>query len=308
MLDLHRLRLLLELQRRGTIAEVARVLSFSASAVSQQLSVLEREAGTPLLEKAGRGVRLTSDAEILVRHTEAVIAQLEQAEAELAAASGQLRGTFRVVCFASVILALMPTVLSRLADQHPLMDIEIADSTQPENASALLAGEIDLAITDEFPNIPNMPIRGVHVEPLLDDEMLVAIPSSMTIDGPVLPSLRNSAWVLEVERRPVGQWSRNLFREAGIEPHVPFTSGDLLLQIELVRRGLAVAFLPGLHASRGITGISLLSLPSKPRRRISTAVRSGAADHPRVLAFRAALRETANAEPELYRLATRADE
>ncbi len=92
MLELHRLRLLVELHRRGTIAEVARVLSFSASAVSQQLSVLEREAGVELLVKVGRRVRLTPDAQILVSHAEAVLDRLEYAEAELAAAAGQSSG------------------------------------------------------------------------------------------------------------------------------------------------------------------------------------------------------------------------
>src|SRR5919199_6380734 len=99
VLELRRLRLLRELHARGTIAAAADALSYTPSAVSQQLALLEREAGVPLLEKVGRGVRLTDAAHRLADHTESVLARLEQAEAELAAASGAVRGRVRVAAF-----------------------------------------------------------------------------------------------------------------------------------------------------------------------------------------------------------------
>src|ERR687895_2671805 len=102
MLDLHRLRLLHELHACGTIAAVADALRFTPSAVSQQLSVLEREAGLPLLERAGRGVRLTDAALVLVRHAEALLARAAVAQAELAAAAGRVAGRARIASFQSV--------------------------------------------------------------------------------------------------------------------------------------------------------------------------------------------------------------
>jgi DNA-binding transcriptional LysR family regulator len=103
MLDLHRLRLLHELNARGTIAAVADALQFTPSAVSQQLAVLEREAGLPLLERAGRGVRLTDAAMVLVRHADVLLERAELAEAELAAAAGRVAGTARIASFQSVL-------------------------------------------------------------------------------------------------------------------------------------------------------------------------------------------------------------
>ena len=84
MLDLRRLRLLRELARRGTITAVAEALSYSPSAVSQQLTALEKETGVRLLEPAGRRVRLTPQADLLVAHTQVLLEDMERAEAELA--------------------------------------------------------------------------------------------------------------------------------------------------------------------------------------------------------------------------------
>src|SRR5687767_4438569 len=102
MLDLRRLRMLRELHERGTIAAVADALQFTPSAVSQQLAALEREAGVPLLERAGRGVRLTDPALVLVEHAEALLARAALAEADLAAASGMVSGRARIAAFQSV--------------------------------------------------------------------------------------------------------------------------------------------------------------------------------------------------------------
>src|ERR671930_1634455 len=115
MLDLHRLRLLHELEARGTIAAVADALQFTPSAVSQQLSVLEREAGVPLLERAGRGVRLTDAALVLVDHAEALLERAELAEADLAAVAGTVAGRARIASFESVAVHLALPAMQSLA-------------------------------------------------------------------------------------------------------------------------------------------------------------------------------------------------
>ena len=149
MLDVHRLRLLRELDRRGTLAAVARALSYSPSAISQQLSLLEAEAGVPLLEPAGRGVRLTPLARILVTHTEAILERLEEAEADLRASATEVRGTLRVASFQSVLFALIPSVLTRLAQRHPGLRIEITHAQQAQAFEGLLAHEFDLVLGEE---------------------------------------------------------------------------------------------------------------------------------------------------------------
>src|SRR5215218_9313218 len=128
MLDLHRLRLLRELHERGTIAAVAEALRFTPSAVSQQLAVLEREAGVPLLEKAGRGVRLTDPALVLVGHADALLERAAVAEAELAAASGTVAGRARVASFQSVALRIALPAMRRLASDAPALRCELVEA------------------------------------------------------------------------------------------------------------------------------------------------------------------------------------
>jgi DNA-binding transcriptional LysR family regulator len=119
MLDLRRLRLLRELRRRGTIAAVAEALSYSPSAVSQQLSTLERETGVTLLEPAGRRVRLTAQAELLVEHADRLLEDMERTEAALARSLEDTVGTLRVASFQTATLTLVPPTVLRLGEEHP---------------------------------------------------------------------------------------------------------------------------------------------------------------------------------------------
>src|SRR6266545_6935687 len=127
VLDLRRLRLLRELSERGTIAAVADALQFTPSAVSQQLAMLEREAGVPLLERAGRGVRLTDAALVLVDHAEALLERAAVAEADLAAAAGTVAGRARIAGFESVALRLALPAMEALARDAPGLRCEILE-------------------------------------------------------------------------------------------------------------------------------------------------------------------------------------
>src|SRR5262245_41582082 len=127
MLDLRRLRLLRELARRGTITAVAESLSYSPSAVSQQLTTLEKETGLRLLEPAGRRVRLTAQADLLVAHAEVLLEAMERAEAALAQSLNETAGTLRVAAFQSAVLTLVPHALTQLGQQHPALRVEITE-------------------------------------------------------------------------------------------------------------------------------------------------------------------------------------
>src|SRR3954452_14536382 len=133
MLDLRRLRLLHALHARGTIAAVADALRFTPSAVSQQLAVLEREAGVPLLEKAGRGVRLTDAAVVLVRHAEALLERAELAESDLPAAAGPIPGRARTASFQSVTLLLAVRAMGARDGDAPSILCELLES-EPEQS------------------------------------------------------------------------------------------------------------------------------------------------------------------------------
>src|SRR3954466_7432407 len=155
MLDLHRLRLLHELHERGTIAAVAEALRFTPSAVSQQLAVLEREAGVPLLERAGRGVRLTDAALVLVRHAGALLERAELAEAELAAAAGKVAGRGRIASFQSVALRLAIPAMQTLARDAPDLRCELVEAEPEQSLPALALGDVDLVLADEWQSQPH---------------------------------------------------------------------------------------------------------------------------------------------------------
>ncbi|CNF41805.1 putative regulatory protein (LysR family) [Mycobacterium tuberculosis] len=288
MLDLHRLRLLRELKHRGTLAAVAEALSYSPSSISQQLSVLEKEAGVPLLEPVGRRVRLTAQAEILVAHTEAVLERLERAEADLAASLQGITGVLRVAAFQTAALALVPDALSRLRDAHPRLRIEITQR-EPESAlPGLLARDFDLVITEEYPGEPGPRPAGVEYAELGEDEIQLAVPDGAAGGG--LRGLARVPWVMEPEGTASRQWATRLCREAGFEPDVRFESTDLLLHLRLVERGHAAALLPGLvWAGRPPTVPMVRPAAGRRMRRLSTASRRGGGEHPAVRAFRAAL-------------------
>ncbi|GAA4671898.1 LysR family transcriptional regulator [Gordonia humi] len=297
MLNVTRLRILRELHIRGTLAAVADALSYTPSAVSQQLSQLEREAGVPLLERVGRGVRLTAPAVGLVEHADAVITRLELAEAELAASQPDVHGTLCVALFQSVVLELAPATLTLLAERHPRLRVEIIQRDEDLATSGMLAQEFDVVLGEEFPGRPH-PVRpDVDRRDLLRDPLMLALPShGRWADLPTtLTDLAAAPWALDPATTAMGAWSRDICRSAGFEPDVRFDTPDPLLQAHLVRTGHAVALMPSLLADRHLTGTRLVALPDDPHRMLYTATRPGRTDHPAVRAFRDALGEAAAA-------------
>src|SRR3954463_2903910 len=181
MLDLRRLRLLRELHERGTIAAVADALRYTPSAVSQQLGILEREAGLPLLERAGRGVRLTDAALVLGDHAEALLDRAARAEADLAAAAGTVAGRARIAAFQSVMLNLAMPAIAVLARDAPRLRCELIEA-EPEDALPQLAlGDIDLVLADEWHHQPRRLPAGVERHDLLRDVVRVALPSQHAV-------------------------------------------------------------------------------------------------------------------------------
>jgi DNA-binding transcriptional LysR family regulator len=296
MFDLHRLRLLRELKHRGTLAAVAAALSYAPSSVSQQLSLLEAEVGVPLLEPVGRRVRLTAQAEILVAHTEAVLERLERAEADIAASLADLTGTLRVASFQTAALALVPTALGLLRDQHPRLRVHVTHMEPEKALPALQARDFDLVVAEEYPGNPNPRPAGLEQEDLLDDPLHLALPEPVDGSGAGaamadLRSLADHPWVMEPEGTAARHWATTLCRTAGFEPDVRFETSDLLLHQRLVEQKHAAAFLPDLVWNGRPPTVALRQLPRGRRtRRVFTVVRQGRSRHPAVLACRDALR------------------
>lgn len=293
-LSLPRLLLLRELQRLGTMAEVARARSLSASAVSQQLAQLEREARVPLLVPQGRRVLLTDAGRALARRAEEMLALSEVARAELAATEGEVSGVLRVASFQTPLIALAPVALGLLERDHPRLEVEIAQLEVEPAYEALLAQQVDVILGEDYPGGQRVVRRGTDREHLLQDPLLAVLPAS----GPLgrvarLSELADAPWALDPELTRTGVWSRTYLRSAGIEPRVRFAMTDPLLQAHLVRSGHAVALLPGIIASEHLGGTRPMHLPGDPHRSLYTAARAGSAGHPALTAFRSALLEAA---------------
>jgi len=307
VLDLRRLRLLREVARRGTLAAAAEALSYSPSTVSQQLRVLEAEAGARLLEPVGRGVRLTAQGRVLVEHAEALLQGVERAEAAVAAVgpisdggSPEVVGEVRVAAFQTAAHAVVPPVLSVLAAAHPRLRVAVRQ-VEPEQAlPALRAGDLDLVVAEEYPGHPlARPVDLVHLE-LGSDALRLAVPEesrALLHGGGGSADLARCAgltWVMEPEGTASRAWSTALCRAAGFEPVVGFTSDDLLLHARLVRSGHAAALLPDLvWAAAGEVVArpgTVMALPGDPRRRLFAAVRRGSSEHPAVRVVYEALR------------------
>ncbi|MCW3012561.1 MAG: putative RuBisCO transcriptional regulator [Solirubrobacterales bacterium] len=295
MLDLQRLRMLRELEARGTLGAVAHALDYTPSAVSQGLATLEREAGTKLLEPAGRGVRLTDAAHVLVRHADALLAQVEAAEAELAAASGTVAGTVRVAGFQSAVLRLALPALARLATQAPGVRVEVAEVEVETALPALRLGAVDVALADEYDGMPRPRLAGLHRERLLREELLLVLRA----DHPLatrrtvpLERLRDAAWAIsDAGTGHHAMLLRTCRERGGFEPDLRHRSTDVVVLLEMVRQAGAVTLLPELALRRGDPTIAVRSLAgSGTHREVHAITREGAAARPAVAAVLAALR------------------
>ncbi|WP_405013789.1 LysR substrate-binding domain-containing protein [Kitasatospora sp. NBC_01539] len=284
MLDVRRLRLLRELAHHGTIAAVAEALAFSPSAVSQQLSVLEREAGVPLLERTGRRVALTPAGRNLVRHAEAVLELLEQAGAELAHARRGLAGPLRIGTYPSAARAVMPAALAELTARHPGLEPMVTEVDPAAVAAALRAGELDVALVHEYDLVPAEPEPGLALtQPVFTEPMYLAAAAPGTVAGH-----RDSPWIMSPPGTLCHAMALRACQQAGFTPRVRHHIDDFATVLALVAVGQGVALVPHLGTAGGTpAGVALTRLPMY--RRTRTAFRAGGAGHPAVGAFTAAL-------------------
>ena len=276
MLELRRLRLLRELHERGTIAAVADALQFTPSAVSQQLAMLERETGVRLLERAGRGVRLTDPALVLVEHAEALLERAAVAEADLAAAAGTVSGRGRIATFQSVALHIAIPAIEALRTQAPRLRCELVEAEPEQALPALALGDVDLVLGDEWPHQPWHLPAGLTREVLLHEQVYLV---GEDVDGPWASGHPGLAWD-EMTRRTVRE-------HFGIEPDIRHRTENATVSLALVARGLAVTLLPEL---------TLRDRPDLPRtplpgvaRTIYAVTRSADAARPSTRALRAAV-------------------
>ncbi|MER8044423.1 LysR substrate-binding domain-containing protein [Streptomyces sp. NPDC094032] len=296
MLDVRRLRLLRELALRGTIAAVAEALSFTPSAVSQQLGTLEREAGVPLLERTGRRVRLTPAGEKLVRHAEAVLERLELASAELAEARGGPAGPLRIGAFPTATRTIVPGALVLLAARHPALEPMVSEVDPAAVAHALRAGDLDVALVHGYDLMPAALEPGLAEEPLCEETMFLATHASSgdAPDSPdglsALSPWRDAPWIVSSPDTLCRAVTERVCRAAGFAPRVRHQVDEFATVLAFVAAGQGVAVVPQLGALAPPADVRLTPLPV--RRRTRVAYRGGAGPHPAVAALVQALRDS----------------
>jgi DNA-binding transcriptional LysR family regulator len=274
VLDVRRLRVLREVARRGSLAGAADALSYTASAVSQQVAALEREAGARLLERRSRGVVLTEAGRVLVEHAETILAELDAAEVALRELADLRRGRLRLASFATAAATVLPRAIDAFRVRHPGIELSVAQATPAESVAGLREGRLDLALTVDLEEVP----EGVEVVRLFGDPVQLALHRShplATAPELHLEDLADETWI-DVPRLTSG--GRVLVRaceRAGFTPRVAFESDDYTVIQELVGVGAGLALLPELALCPPHDAVVLRSLGADgPRRDIQAATRA----------------------------------
>jgi molybdate transport repressor ModE-like protein len=295
MLDVKRMRILKEVADRGSFSAAAEALSYTQSAVSQQIAALEREAGTQLVTRGSRGIRLTEAGEALVRHADAILTRLADAEAELEAIAGLRGGRLRLAAFPTVGATLMPLAIATFRERHPDIELTVRQLEPEDSLPLLKCGEIDVALTIEPNEIDQN--EGLEVIPLLEDPMFAALPMNHKLANKSrvrLKDLSEEAWIGTTDACSCGTLVRNHCIRMGFEPQITFESDDYLAIQGLVAAGVGVAMIPTLALTTVRDDIVIRDLgPEAPIREIAVATLPGAQRSPAARAMLDVLQEVA---------------
>lgn len=295
MLDVRRMRVLREVANRGSITAAARSLSFTPSAVSQQIAVLEREAGVALVERGPRSIRLTEAGHALVTHTDEVLARLQAAELDIQAIGTLRRGTLRVASFPTAYATIMPVAISEFRRRHPTVELTLTEADPHTSLNRLRMGDLDLALIYEYDFVPLATDEAVELVHLLDDPINVVLPRSHPSARRAvvqLEELAGDSWITSTARSSCHAFVRRACKAAGFTPQVTMESDDHGVWQGLVAGGVGVALASELSLPTLLPNVVARPVgPTPLGRRVFAAHRVGAARAPAVAAMLEILRE-----------------
>ncbi|MDI9581158.1 MAG: LysR family transcriptional regulator [Actinomycetales bacterium] len=292
MLDIHRLALLCEFARRGSIAATAKALGYSPSAVSQQLATLEREAGAVLLDRTSRSAELTDAGWRLVEHAKRILELVEAAEADLSAHAGTPSGRVVVTAFPTGAMAFAPA-LARLLRRHRKLSLRLRQSRSGLARREVESGEADIAVVDDWrPEPPEEPALAAF--PLLRDPLVLVVPRHHPVADPAVPvdlaALRDEPWMVTPEGEPSRAAVERLLAPVGGTPPIAWEFEGLATILGLVAKGIGIAAVPALTLAAGPRGIAVRRLPGEPiERGVYAVTRRSAVRRPSVAAMLRAL-------------------
>jgi DNA-binding transcriptional LysR family regulator len=288
MLDVRKLRLLRELGRLGTIAAVAQALAYTPSAVSQQLSALERDAGVPLVRHVGRRVELTPAGAGLAARAEPVLALLAEAEAALAAERHELAGELRIGAFPTAVRTLLPGALVALGTEHPRLELLVTELDPAQVPDALRTGALDIALVHEYDYVPAEPDPALELRPLLAETIFLASAAPLPAAADPVAHCADLPWIAASPGTLCHLMAERLCGSAGFSPRIRHRADDFATVLALVAAGQGVALVPELALPDRPDGVVLTALAA--RRRTLIASRAGTAGHPAIAACAAAIR------------------
>ena len=294
-LDVGRMRLLREVGLRGSIAGAARSLGLTPSAVSQQLAVLEREAGTPLVDRSPRGVALTGAGHAVAARAGELLDVLRAARSDLDRLTGTVAGPVAVAAVASAALTFVSSAVTTLSGTHSGIEVAVTVAEPSAALELLLAGDVDIAVVDEYDYVPlALPDFVVGRELCVEPLVLTVARDWSGPARPWLTDLADADWIMPPDDAACGLAVRSACRAAGFEPRVRWTSDDMLVLARAVAAGHGVAVLPRLSVAVDAADLATRELGGPVlQRRLTAVARSAALARASVAAVIAALARAA---------------
>lgn len=260
MLTLTHLRILDAVARNGSVTEAARELHYSQPSVSHQLGRLEAATGARLLQRVGRGIRLTPEGELLAHRAAEIVGRVDTATDELAAQVGLQAGRVRLAGFQTALSTVIPQAASELARRHPGVELNLVDTHPSEALAMLRAGQVDVALIFRHPDTPREE-EDFRLTHLLDDPLYLL---SQEPDQ-TLADHRDSPWVGGCERCRATLVAA--CERAGFNPRITYSTDDMVVVQSLVAAGMGVGTLPGLALrSHRVPGVHATMLPNETRQ------------------------------------------
>ena len=296
-LGLRRLRILREVAHHGGVTAAGQAMHYSPSGISQQIGALEDDIGAAVLERRGRGVRLTEVGRVLLEHAEVLLNAERDARSAVERARDTLAVELRVGVFCTVAAGLLPRITEDLGTRHPEVRITTRE-TDPDDAPLdLRHGHLDLAFLLDYPDAPEPWMSGVAFAAVGMDEVHLAAPTGWFSRGRIdLADLADRGWVMPGTQNYYGRAMRSACRRAGFEPRVIHEVAEQPTALAMVAAGLGVtlmsdlgrAFLPG-------AGVDVLALRQTVRRQVLVAYHQSTHSRPAVSAFLQSARRSARA-------------
>lgn len=304
MLDVKRMRVLKEVADRGSFSAAAEALSYTQSAVSQQIAALEKEAGTQLVQRGPRGIKLTDAGETLVRHADAILTRLADAEAELQAIQGLRGGRLRLAAFPTVGATLVPLAVANFRRRHPEVELNVRQLEPIDSIPLLKAGDLDIALGIE-PDATVDDSESIERLHLLDDPLHAALPVGHPLAAKPrlrLKDLADESWINTTNSCSCADLVVDACFRAGFDPKTTFESDDYLAIQGLVAAGVGVALIPTLALTTVREDIVIRDLGTEaPVRKIYAASLKGAQRSPAAKAMLDVMAEVAQGYGETHR-------